>query len=139
MSAPPSLSNSFDAQHALLLQESERKRQEIARLEEIGKKLTATRVNISQRAVEALSDGQLEQIDQLVTIAQKVQARQDRQEMEPYIQGLNTAVGTTQAQAVQLEEEVHKLEGTIEQMRQLVEERRKTVTLAKKVAEEINK
>ena len=138
MSVKQSLSSNFQTQFEILVQETEKKREEIARLEEIEKKLTAMGVNISQRAAEALSCGQLEKLDQLVTIAEKVQAGKDRQEMEQYIQGLNTAVGRTEAQAVQLDGEVQKLDDTIAKMQKLVEERRKTLASAKKVAEEIN-
>ncbi len=139
MSLLPSLSINFESQHVLLVQESEKKRLEIERLEKIAEKLNVQSINISKRAAEALSGGQLESIDQLITIAKTVQKGKDRQVTDQYIDGLNTAVGTTLAQAVLLEEEVQKIDETIEQMRQLVEERRKTVALAKKVAEEINK
>ncbi len=138
MSVKQSLSSNFQTQFEILVQETEKKREEIVRLGEIEKKLTVMGINISQRAAEALSGGQLEKLDQLVTIAEKVQAGKDRQEMEQYIQGLNTAVGSTEAQAVQLDGEVQKLDDTIAKMQKLVEERRKTLASAKKVAEEIN-
>lgn len=144
MSILPSLPTNFESKHQILVQETEKKRQEIERLKEVEKRLTDIGVKISQRAAEALSAGQhstepLEQFDQLITIAQKVQNGLDRQVTNQYMDGLNTAVGATLAQAFLLEEEVQKIDGTIEQMRQLVEERRKTLALAKKVAEEINK
>jgi ABC-type enterochelin transport system substrate-binding protein len=86
----------------------------------------------------ALSGGEFNNLDQIIAIAQIVQEGKDRQVTDQHIESLNTAVGSTEAQAVQLEEEVQKIDGTIEQMRQLVEERRKTVALAKKVAGELN-
>ncbi len=139
MSILQSSSTNFESQHALLVQESEKKRLEIERLGKIAEKLNVQSINISKRAAEALSGGQLESIDQLITIAKTVQEGKYRQVTNQYIDGLNTAAGNTLAQAVLLEEEVQRIDGTIAQMRQLVEERRRTVALAKKVAEEINK
>lgn len=133
----PSSSTSVDTQHALLLQESERKQHEIERLQKIGEKLHVQ--SISPTAAVALSGGQTDTIDQIIAIALIVQEGRDREVTDQYIHDLNTAVGSTEAHAVQIEEEVKKLDGTIEQMRQLVAERKKTVALGKKVAQEIIK
>ncbi len=150
----------FQQQQEQLEEAAEQKQEQIARLKKVQESLIFQTggVNQATQSVQEVlindsfkksplnhhlkpfrPEDPLEQFEQLLTIAKKVKESEFTTVVNGYIQELNETVGTTMAYAENTEDKVKELDITIENYRRLVEERKKTVNLTKRLTQELTK